>query len=52
MQCSKWKFRSAGIFLKSETSIYRQKKWKKINGSSVYIDKCPYEIQEQKEVPV
>jgi hypothetical protein len=28
-QCSKWKFRSAGIILKSETKIYRQKneKW-------------------------
>jgi hypothetical protein len=24
-QCSKWKFRSAGKFLKSETKIHRQK---------------------------
>jgi hypothetical protein len=41
--------RRAGTFLKSETRIYHQKKWKKIND---YIDECQYEIQEQKEVPV
>jgi hypothetical protein len=31
------KFRSAGILLKSETRIYRQKKWKKIEGCINYI---------------
>jgi hypothetical protein len=35
-QSLKWKFRRAGIFLKSETGIYRQKKWKKINGYNIY----------------
>jgi hypothetical protein len=35
-QCSKWKFKGAGILIKSEKRIYRQKKWKKINGYSIY----------------
>jgi hypothetical protein len=44
---------SAGITLKSETRIYHQKNGKKINVySSLYTDKCRYEIQEQREVPV
>jgi hypothetical protein len=31
VQCSKWKFESAGILLKSKTSIYRQKLMEKDN---------------------
>jgi hypothetical protein len=36
--CSKWKFRSAGILLKIEIRVYRQKKyWKKVDGfSTIY----------------
>jgi hypothetical protein len=50
-QGSKCKFRSAGILLKSETKICRQKNEKRLNGYSS-TDKCRHEIQEQKEVPV
>jgi hypothetical protein len=54
MQCSKWKFGSAGILVKSETRICLQEWKKNINGYRlVYaIDKCWYEIQEKKIVPV
>jgi hypothetical protein len=37
---------SSGILLKSKTRIYHQRR----RGGG--IDKCQYEIQEQKEVPV
>jgi hypothetical protein len=39
---AKWKFRRAGILFESEIRICRQKM------DIVYIDKCWYEIQEQK----
>jgi hypothetical protein len=49
MQCSKWKFGSAGILVKSETRICLQE-WKKYKWIYVVyaIDKCWYEIQEKK----
>jgi len=49
-QCSKWKFRSVGIHLKSETRICHKENVKQMN--IVYIDKCRYEIQKPKEVPL
>jgi hypothetical protein len=42
------KFRNAGIFLQSETKIYHQKNGRRLM-DIVRIDKCWYEIQEQKE---
>jgi hypothetical protein len=40
MPKSKWKFRNAGILLKSETSIFREKEKMAV----VYIDRRRYEI--------
>jgi hypothetical protein len=52
-KCSEWKFRSFGLgqLLKSERRINRQKNVRR-HIDIVHIDKCPHEIQEQKEVPV
>jgi hypothetical protein len=47
-QCSIWTFRNAGILFKSETRMYRQKNVT-LSECSI-IDKCRYEIREQKEV--
>jgi hypothetical protein len=44
-QSSKWKFRRAGVLLKSELRIYHHKRRKM---DMMYIDKCPYEIWERK----
>jgi hypothetical protein len=35
-QCSKLKFRSAGILIKSETMTYRRKTGEKVNGYNIY----------------
>jgi hypothetical protein len=40
--CSKWKFRSAGILFTSETNIYCQKNEKKKDMDMAYIDKLFY----------
>jgi hypothetical protein len=50
-QCSKLIFRSACVLLKSEAWVYLQKNGERQMGV-LYVDKCRYEIQEQKEVTV
>jgi hypothetical protein len=48
-QCSKWKFMSASILIKSGTRLSRREKLKQ---RKTAIDKYRYEIQEYKQVPV